>query len=135
MKSKSAKNLQNGLVCLVEYITEYDDSAYEYSEGLYPEGLTFVYNADEMKNNDYNQFSLAFSQIEEGDSAALRLQLPADFIKKSEENNMPTRDHIITYMRLKRFMSEVGADVFNARISARAMLDLQKWPQGCTIKF
>ncbi len=120
---------------MVDYITEYDDSAYEYSEGLYPEGLTFVYNADEIKNNGYNQFSLAFSQMEEGDSAALRLQLPADFIKKSEENNMPTRHQIITYMRLKKFMSEVEADVFNARISARAMLDLQKWPQGCTIKF
>jgi FKBP-type peptidyl-prolyl cis-trans isomerase FklB len=122
-KSKSGKKPQIGQVCLVDYITEFNDSTYEYSEDINPEGLTYVFDAEQIKSDSRNQFCLAFTQMEEGDSAAVRLQLPEDFVKKSEEKGMPTRDHVITYMRLKKLMTQLEADAFNAAISARAMLD------------
>lgn len=122
-QSKSNIKPQNGQYCLVDYITEFNDTTYEYSEDISPEGLTYVFNADEAKNKGYNQFSLAFSHMEVGDSAAVRMEVPKDFLEKAAAKGMPMRDYVVTYMRLKKIMTQLEADAFNAGVSAKAMLD------------
>ncbi len=132
-KSNSNTKPKPGDFCLIEYVTEYNDSTYDYSTDVNPDGVTMEFNENEAKNNGRNQFLLALKEMNEGDSVKIKMNLPNDFLEQSKLKNMPTREYLISNLKLKKIMSQNEAAAFNAAFSAKAMLDYQQYKKNDSI--
>jgi len=124
-KSKSNDKPKNGDYCLLEYITEINDSTYDYSSDVNPLGVTMLYNDMEAANKGNNQLLLALKEMNVGDSVKIRMELSKEFVELNRKKNFPIRDYIVTNLRFKKIMNQAEADAFNAAFSSNAMVEYQ----------
>lgn len=132
-KSNSHIKPVNGDQCLVKYLIEHNDSTYEYSDDLNPDGVIYEYNENDVKNNVLNVFSLAFSSMEVGDSAQVKLKVPDNYIQQAKQKGMPMRDYILTNIRFLKIFSKEDGNKFNIENSNRLMDNYRKMMHQDTI--
>lgn len=134
-KSKSNEKPKNGDYCLIEYVTEINDSTYDYSSDVNPLGVTMLFNDMEAANKGNNQFLLALKEMNAGDSVKIRMELSKEFVELNRKKKFPIREYIVTNLRFKKIMNQAEADAFNAAFSANAMKEYQQLIQKDSIVY